>query len=65
MPRLECKWHGDSIEVVKSVRIDPPYTAKECQSLTGDKMGMDRIILMVGYRLTCSSRRAHEISAVK
>lgn len=46
--RLECEWSGQSIVILGSVRIDPPYTSKDCRSLDGDLPGMDRALLMVG-----------------
>lgn len=55
--RLVCEWHGESIIVLGAVRIDPPYTAKDCRSLDGDKTRMDRAILMVSIQLR--TRRKH------
>ena len=45
--RLDCKWRGQSIIVLDSVRIDPPYTTQDCRSLDGDQPGLDRALLMV------------------
>lgn len=45
--RLDCEWSDQSIVVLESVRIDPPYTNKDCRSLDGDQPGLDRALLMV------------------
>ncbi|CAN0418783.1 unnamed protein product, partial [Hapterophycus canaliculatus] len=44
---LDCEWKGQSIVILESVQIDPPYTSDHCHSLDGDKPGMDRARLMV------------------
>eukprot|EP00904_Undaria_pinnatifida_P004365 jgi/Undpi1/1392/HiC_scaffold_11.g04784.m1 len=54
---LECDWSGQSIIILSSVRIDPPYTARECRSLDGDQPGMDRALLMVSRSRCCSIPR--------
>lgn len=48
--RLDCEWSDQSIVILESVRIDPPYTEKEVRSLDGDKAGLDRALLMVRDR---------------
>eukprot|EP00903_Cladosiphon_okamuranus_P010148 g9609.t1 len=45
---LDCEWSDQSIVILGSVRIDPPYTDKYCRSLDGDKPGLDRALLMLG-----------------
>ncbi|CAB1103939.1 unnamed protein product [Ectocarpus sp. CCAP 1310/34] len=45
---LDCSWSDQSIVILESVRIDPPYTADNCRSLDGDKPGLDRALLMLG-----------------
>lgn len=56
--RLECEWNGQSIVILDSVRIDPPYTARECRTLDGDQPGMDRALLMVSRPHCCPNLRA-------
>ncbi|CAN0099303.1 unnamed protein product, partial [Discosporangium mesarthrocarpum] len=44
---LSCEWDGESIVVLSSVKIDPPYQAVNCSSLDDDKQGMERVLLML------------------
>lgn len=45
--RLDCEWSGQSIVILGTVRIDPPYTAKDCRSLDDDQNGKERLLRMV------------------
>ncbi|CAM9198551.1 unnamed protein product [Choristocarpus tenellus] len=61
---LECEWDRESIVVLGSVKINPPYQPSSCSSLDGDKQGMDRVLLMAKGRSLNAVITSHTVLLV-